>query len=104
MRNRIRYCGDVWNIETLQTPETTVELGQGDCDDKAALVAALLMSIGYPVQFAVLERDGEFVHVWCQVRLRGQWYDLETTEPILAGQCPRLADGDQVHTYPVSLC
>jgi transglutaminase-like putative cysteine protease len=102
VRDDIRYVGDVFNVETLQPPADTLLIGQGDCDDKATLVASMLISIGYPVQFAVLERDRDFVHVWTQVGLFGDWYDLETTEPIPAGCAARFLDGDQLHYFEVT--
>ena len=48
VNNNIRYVRDVSGVETLQTPEKTMEFGQGDCDDQSVLIASLLESIGHP--------------------------------------------------------
>ena len=47
----IRFVRDIHGIETLQTPEKTLELGAGDCDDHAILTASLALAIGFPVRF-----------------------------------------------------
>ena len=46
VRDRIRYLGDVNGVETIQAPDVTLAVRQGDCDDKSTLLAALLESIG----------------------------------------------------------
>ncbi len=82
VRDRIRYRHDVRGVETLQTPEATLRLKQGDCDDKSTLLAALLESIGKRTRFvAVGFVPGQFAHVYPQVNLAGKWLGLETTEP-----------------------
>lgn len=101
VRDDIRYVGDVYGVETLHTPEAILEIGQGDCDDKALLLASLLMSIGRKCQFCVLERDGAFCHVWTMVYFGGRWIDLETTIPIACGQHAQLRFGDRRHYWPI---
>ncbi|MES2367635.1 MAG: transglutaminase-like domain-containing protein [Pseudomonadota bacterium] len=86
VRDRIRYVRDVLDCETLQTPQATMELGQGDCDDKAILLASLLMSIGYVPRFVALNQGHGFVHVWTQVNYSGKWIDLEPTEKVMTGR------------------
>lgn len=86
VRDKIRYVRDVLDCETLQTPQATMELGQGDCDDKAILLASLLMSIGYVPRFVALSQGRGFVHVWTQVDLSGKWIDLEPTEQVATGR------------------
>lgn len=89
VRDRIRYVRDVLEVETLQTPLATVELGQGDCDDKAALVATLLESIGFRSRFvAIGQRAGKFSHVYAEVRMGTAWIALETTEFWPVGRRP----------------
>src|SRR4051812_3310310 len=51
VRDEIRYVQDIYEIETLSTPVQTVMLGQGDCDDKATLLATLLETIGFKTAF-----------------------------------------------------
>lgn len=91
VRDRIRYVRDTYGVETVHEPVATLEIGQGDCDDKALLAATLLASIGYPTQFiAVGFKPGTLSHVytaaWYQARgFPGAWIPLETTEPVKVG-------------------
>jgi len=90
VRDRIRYTRDVRGVETLQTPIQTLRLGQGDCDDKSMLVAALLESIGHPTRFvAVGFTPGTFSHVFPQTKIGGKWVTLETTEAWPMGRGPQ---------------
>lgn len=87
VRDAIRYLKDIQDVETLHTCDTILRQGQGDCDDKCILLAALLLSIGHRVRFiAVCFTPGRFSHVWTQVNIRGVWVDLEPTEPIGCGK------------------
>lgn len=81
-RDQIRYVGDVESVETLQTPPYTLELGSGDCDDKAVLVNTMLASIGYETLFFAMGMNGEFFsHVTGGVRLGTRTIPLETIVP-----------------------
>lgn len=87
VRDRIRYVRDVTGVETLATPVRTLQIGQGDCDDKSTLLATLLESIGHPTRFvavAVRPRT-QFSHVYVETKARQGWIPLETTEPWPAG-------------------
>lgn len=87
VRDDIRYVKDIDGVETLHDPVTLLRLGAGDCDDKAILLASLLLSIGHtPRYIAVGFAPGEYSHVWVQDYLNDQWVDLEPTEPIPFGQ------------------
>lgn len=87
VRDNIRYIKDIRGIETLHTPEKILEQRAGDCDDKSVLIAALLESIGYECRFvAVAFKFNIFTHVFTQVKLRGKWISLETTEPWAMGK------------------
>lgn len=89
VRDRIRYVGDVRGVETLHTPIKLLEFGQGDCDDKSTLLAALLESISHPTRFvAVGFSPGRFDHVYVETKLRDKWIGLETTEPWPMGKVP----------------
>lgn len=89
VRDNIRYVRDIRGVETLQTPEKTLEFGGGDCDDKSTLLAALLESIGHPTRFvAVGFKSGNYVHVYVESKMGVKWYPLETTEPWEAGRGP----------------
>lgn len=89
VRDCIRYIGDITNVETVQTPEKTMELRAGDCDDKATLLCALLESIGHPTRFmAVGFSFGEYSHVYVETLIGNKWIPLETTEPVEMGWDP----------------
>lgn len=90
VRSNIRYVRDVNGVETLQSPLATLELGQGDCDDHATLVAALLESIGAQTRFvAVGMSPGQYEHVYCEVWVPFEgWLSVETTENVAVGWQP----------------
>ena len=89
VRDNIRYVRDIVGVETLHSPEKLLEIGQGDCDDKATLLAAMLLSIGHPVRFqAVGFKPGKFAHVYVETKHDNRWIPLETTEPVKAGWSP----------------
>lgn len=100
VRDHIRYVRDISGCETVQAPAATMEIGQGDCDDKSTLVASLLLALGFTVRFVVLRRNGAYCHVWTQAlftdRKNGRkWLNSETTEPVAAGATGPLKQGDQ---------
>lgn len=85
VRSHIRYVRDPDDMETLQTPEKTLEYGQGDCDDQCILLAALLKSIGHPARFVALGfGGGPFSHVLTETKVnstgndRVDWIAVET--------------------------
>lgn len=89
VQNHIRYVRDIVGVETLQTPDKTLQLKSGDCDDKAVLLASLLCAIGHPARFhAIGFRPGQYSHVFVDTRLGGGWVSLETTEPWAMGRAP----------------
>lgn len=90
VRDRIRYVRDVRGVETVQTPVRTLEVGSGDCDDKAVLLAALLESIGFRTRFRAVGLNGDtYSHVLAEgydplqqtPRGRGAWVPLECIVP-----------------------
>jgi transglutaminase-like putative cysteine protease len=84
VRDHIKYLPDVRDVETIQTPDYTLSMGSGDCDDQAVLVASLLESIGRQTRFlAIAVRGGDFSHVSSQVMLGTRWVNLETILPTL---------------------
>lgn len=90
VRDKIRYIKDVRGVETIQTPEKTLELGQGDCDDKSILTASLLESIGHPTRFvAVGFHPAGFNHVYVETKIGTKWIAVETTEPWSLGKSPK---------------
>lgn len=95
VRDEIRYVKDVRGVETLHWPAAVMDLGCGDCDDKAMLCAALLMSIGHECRFVVIRRNGAWCHVWTQALCRGKWINLDTTIPAPLGQTVPLKLSDR---------
>lgn len=81
VRDSIRYVRDIRGVETIQTPEATLRIKAGDCDDKATLSAALLESIGFKTRLmAVGFGGGTYSHVFTEVELMpGKWIPLECT-------------------------
>lgn len=89
VRDGVAYLRDIHDVETLQTPDVTLERRYGDCDDKATLLAALLESIGHPARFvAVGFQPGRFSHVYTETKLGTKWVAAETTEPKPLGWFP----------------
>lgn len=89
VRDQIRYTRDPVDVELVQIPEKTLEFGHGDCDDKATLLAALLMSTGHPARFcAVGFEGGGFSHVLVETPIGNGWMPLETIIPVDAGWFP----------------
>ncbi len=92
VRDRIRYTNDTRNVETIQTPQATLQLGVGDCDDKSTLLASLLESIGRPTRFVALAfgQPPKYSHVLVETMLgtNRQWFPLETIKPVEAGWFP----------------
>jgi len=90
VRDKIRYVRDVRGVETLQTPEKTLEFGQGDCDDKSTLLASLLESIGHPTRFVAIGfKPDHYAHVYVETKIGANWIGLETTEPVSMGWSPK---------------
>lgn len=83
VRENIRFIKDPVGVETVASPVRTLDLGAGDCDDQAVLLASLLINAGHPVRFvAVGFQPGIFSHVFTETRIGGHWVPLETTVPM----------------------
>ena len=80
VRENIRFVRDVRGIETLQTPDATLRLGSGDCDDHVMLIQALLEALGFVTRSHALGfRPGHYSHVLAEVKFGKRWVPLETT-------------------------
>lgn len=89
VRDEIRYVRDVRGIETIAVPEYTIATGQGDCDDKAVLLASMLEAIGHPARFTAIGfSPHSFNHVFVESKIGPDWIALETTEPVSVGWHP----------------
>lgn len=82
VRDNIRFTRDPEQFELLQTPEKTLEIGAGDCDDQATLLAAMLSALGHPTQFIAVGFDGgPFSHVLVRTKIGDSWVPAETILP-----------------------
>lgn len=90
VRDSIRYTNDPVNTELVQTPVATLQMGVGDCDDKATLLATLLESIGRPARYraVAIGPSNDLSHVLTETRLGKGWLPLETIEPVPVGWFP----------------
>jgi Transglutaminase-like superfamily len=82
VKNNIEFRGEY--SETLQSPEATINLGAGDCDDQAMLAAAMLNSLGYETRFVTVALHGsadEYSHVYVEVKDKQtqNWIPLDPT-------------------------
>ncbi|MCI5196559.1 MAG: transglutaminase domain-containing protein [Candidatus Electrothrix sp. AW5] len=61
---------------------TTLQSGKGDCNEHAALFAALARSLSIPTTIAAgvtRQKNAFYYHAWNEVCLNGQWISLDTT-------------------------
>ncbi len=85
VKDQIRYVRDPVGLELVQSPDKTIEIAQGDCDDKATLLAALLTATGHPARFIAVGFNGDpLSHVLVQTKVDStgndskDWISLET--------------------------
>lgn len=89
VRDNVRYTRDVNGIETLATPDKTLAMRVGDCDDQSVLLATLLESVGYPTKFVIeAYDDAGWAHVYLMTYCDDQWIALDPTEQVAAGWYP----------------
>lgn len=83
VKKNIRYVRDVHNVETVSTIPAMLSMRpfmQGDCDDQATFMAALVESLGHPARFVAAGRSpGHYNHVWSETLVNGRWVGMETT-------------------------
>ncbi len=87
----LHYVDDPADIELLKNPLlidndiTNTGSFMGDCDDASGYLAALLKSVGYPVQFVIVTPENapgfDYRHIFCRVWLNHahQWLALDPT-------------------------
>ena len=79
VQNSIRYMRDPEDVELVQTPEVTLKVATGDCDDQATLLASMLKASGHPAQFVAIGlKGGPFSHVLVETRVGTSWLAAET--------------------------
>jgi Transglutaminase-like superfamily len=82
VKGAIEFRGEA--EETLQSPEVTLKLRSGDCDDLSMLIAAGMRSLGYETAFrtvATPDSGGEFSHVYAVVKDKQthKWIAIDPT-------------------------
>lgn len=77
----IRFVKGTIGKQSLQAAPATLALRAGQCTDISILLAALLMSIGYPVRLvaAATEPDApdQFSHIYPEVQADGVWIPVD---------------------------
>jgi len=82
VRSNVKYVDDPQRMEVLQSPERTLHLGMGDCDDFTILTGALLRTAGFPVRIVLgdVNGDGKYEHVYLKVMLPNKtWLTVDPT-------------------------
>lgn len=89
VQQNIEYRRDPPDLELVQTPQVTLQLKAGDCDDQATLTAALLQATGHPARFiAVGLNGGPLSHVLSQTLIGTKWASTETIQNRPLGWMP----------------
>lgn len=86
VREKMIYVKDPDSGEFVTAPNVLIErinargFAQGDCDDHALLLNSLLGAVGIETRFAgvQLPNTSQWNHVVSNLRINGQWYDLDT--------------------------
>ena len=71
VRDEIQYVYDPRGLDAIQSPEVTLKLRAGDCEDQAILLSSLLAAIGFEAAliFADTDNNGVPDHVYSAVHL-----------------------------------
>ncbi|WP_409029434.1 transglutaminase-like domain-containing protein [Gracilimonas sediminicola] len=82
----ILYVRDQNGVERLQTPDATLKLKSGDCDDMVILGGALLESVGVPTRIKLIgEKPGAFSHIYLEYFSNDQWKSFDPTLALYPG-------------------
>ena len=80
-RRNIRFTSDTKGVETLRSPDETLRVGIGDCDDFVILICSLLESVGHTMRIITVASDPRdpsiFTHVYPEDYIRGRWVALD---------------------------
>jgi hypothetical protein len=81
VHQNIRFVKGVSGKQSIQTADATLAMQAGQCTDMAILLAALVMSIGYPAGFRAIASDpgapDQFNHIYPEVQLEGAWVPID---------------------------
>ena len=95
VRDEIQYVYDPMGLEEIQSPETTLKLRAGDCEDQAILLSSLLSAIGFEsaLIFADTDNNGVPDHVYSAVYISAA---PDYTKPFKG---KKLNDGKNLHDW-----
>jgi hypothetical protein len=80
VRDEIRYVRDPFGIELVQSPMRSLQVLQGDCDDKTVIFCALAEAIGHRTRIVLESANGQgWSHVRADVFYKGQWIPADCT-------------------------
>lgn len=81
VKTAVRYTRDPVELELLTPPEKLIQVGHGDCDDMAILLASLLRAIGIKSRFALIStrRSGPYQHIFVEAQTSRGWMALDPT-------------------------
>jgi transglutaminase-like putative cysteine protease len=89
IKRNIRYVKDPVGVETIQSPEITLRVRAGDCDDHVVLISSMLKSVGVPVRYSVVGKSRDrFSHINLESFIGDRWTATDTT---IAGPMGRMA-------------
>ena len=89
IKKNIRYVKDPVGVETIQSPEITLRVRAGDCDDHVVLISSMLKSVGVPVRYSVVGKSRDrFSHINLESFIGDRWTATDTT---IAGPMGRMA-------------
>lgn len=95
VRDEVQYVYDPTDSEEVQSPETTLKLRAGDCEDQAILLNSLLSAIGFESALIFADTNNDQIpdHVYSAVFIPTA---PEYTKPL---QRRRLDDGKDLHDW-----
>ena len=87
VQQNIRFTRDVRDVELLQTPDVTLRLRNGDCDDHVILLCTLLEAVGHRTRVVLVasmrDAPGQYNHIFAEVLLpvgkEYRWVPMDTT-------------------------
>jgi transglutaminase-like putative cysteine protease len=97
----IRYIRDPLDVEYVKQPSVTLSTRTGDCDDQAALLAAMFMTCGNRAALCVAAFGQPAVpsHVFPMVMSPGGWVALDPVANRVSAQMQRAMSASQI--YPL---
>lgn len=105
IKQNVRYTLDTFGIDVYRTPQRTLDMAMGDCDDMASLAGAILEAVGYPVKIKVVQTQGfdDFHHIYILAGIPPQqpqrWIAVDPTQDLSCGWEPNNIVKSKV--YPI---